>query len=101
MMKNRSQVPPWAWEGITTLPDDFTVIGAMVSAWVYALSFDWRIACRHPPYVFLQRLRCRIIGSLGAGRDVFFTVNLPERRFDTLVRHIDVLREVVRVGQAA
>ncbi|MFZ2169113.1 MAG: hypothetical protein WAW61_05685 [Methylococcaceae bacterium] len=31
------------------------------------------------------------------GGTYFFTVNLLERRLDTLVRHIDVLREAVRV----
>jgi REP element-mobilizing transposase RayT len=30
------------------------------------------------------------------GGTYFFTVNLLERRLDTLVRHIDVLREAVR-----
>ncbi|WP_343034370.1 hypothetical protein [Candidatus Methylobacter favarea] len=30
------------------------------------------------------------------GGTYFFTVNLLERRQDTLVRHIDVLREAVR-----
>jgi REP element-mobilizing transposase RayT len=33
----------------------------------------------------------------GTGWDVFFTVNLLERRLDLLVRHIDHLREAVRV----
>jgi putative transposase len=33
----------------------------------------------------------------GAGGTYFFTVNLLEQRLDTLVRHIDVLREAVRV----
>jgi len=36
----------------------------------------------------------------GAGWDVFFTVNLLERRLDTLVRHVDVLREAVRLTRA-
>jgi putative transposase len=31
------------------------------------------------------------------GGTYFFTVNLLERRLDTLVRHIDVLREAVRL----
>jgi putative transposase len=31
------------------------------------------------------------------GGTYFFTVNLLERRLDTLVRHIDALREAVRV----
>ncbi len=31
------------------------------------------------------------------GGTYFFTVNLLERRLDTLVRHVDVLREAVRV----
>jgi putative transposase len=30
------------------------------------------------------------------GGTYFFTVNLLERRFDLLVRHIDILREAVR-----
>jgi len=33
----------------------------------------------------------------GAGRHLFFTVSLSERRLYTLVRHIDALREAVRV----
>ena len=36
--------------------------------------------------------RCRVPGGT-----YFFTVNLLERRLDTLVRHIDALREAVRV----
>lgn len=32
-----------------------------------------------------------------AGGTYFFTVNLLERRRDTLVRHVDALREAVRV----
>ena len=32
-----------------------------------------------------------------AGGTYFFTVNLLERRLDTLVRHVDALREAVRV----
>jgi hypothetical protein len=31
-----------------------------------------------------------------AGRHVFFTVNLLERRLDALVRHIDILRDAMR-----
>ena len=31
------------------------------------------------------------------GGTYFFTVNLLERRLDTLVRHIDVLRDAARV----
>jgi len=31
------------------------------------------------------------------GGTYFFTVNLLERRLDTLVRHVDALREAVRV----
>lgn len=31
------------------------------------------------------------------GGTYFFTVNLLERRLDTLVRHVDVLRSAVRV----
>ncbi|MGH8474247.1 MAG: REP-associated tyrosine transposase [Methylococcales bacterium] len=33
------------------------------------------------------------------GGTYFFTVNLLERRLDTLVRHVDALREAVRVTQ--
>lgn len=33
----------------------------------------------------------------GGGGTYFFTVNLLERRLDTLVRHVEALREAVRV----
>ena len=33
----------------------------------------------------------------GGGGTYFFTANLLERRLDTLVRHVDALREAVRV----
>lgn len=35
------------------------------------------------------------------GWDVFFTVNLLERRLDTLVQHIDVLRDAVQATKRA
>ena len=35
------------------------------------------------------------------GGTYFFTVNLLERRLDTLVRHVDALREAVRVTRQA
>ena len=35
------------------------------------------------------------------GGTYFFTVNLLERRLDTLVRHIDLLRAAVRVSRMA
>ena len=31
------------------------------------------------------------------GRTYFFTVNVLERKLDTLVRHVDVLREAARL----
>ena len=46
----------------------------------------------HPSYV----THAELSSLSGAGRHVLFTVNLLERRQDTLVRHIDVLREAVR-----
>jgi hypothetical protein len=56
-------VPPDVEEPVTgsamgcgIFPHDFAGIGAMDFVLVYALSFDWRIACRHPPYVFYRGL---------------------------------------------
>jgi hypothetical protein len=40
-----------------TLPRDFAGIDTMILAVVWALAFDWRIACRHPPpYIFYGAL---------------------------------------------
>ncbi len=52
---------------------------------------------RPPPRADLRRRHAVLSAVSGVGRDVFFTVNLLERRLGTLVRHIDVLRDAVRV----
>ncbi|AEG00903.1 hypothetical protein [Methylomonas methanica] len=57
----------------------------------------WRNACRLPPYEGGGRpdyRRYRV-----PGETYYFTVNLLERRLDTLVRCIDVLSDAVRVAK--
>ncbi|MDD5267997.1 MAG: transposase [Methylococcales bacterium] len=48
----------------------------------------------HPPYEL--ELYAGLSSLSGTGWHVFFTANLLERWLDTLVRHIDILREAVR-----
>ncbi len=62
-----------------------------------ALTWVWRITLRASALRWAWRgmpdyRRWRV--AEGA---YFFTVNLLERRLDTLVRHVDALREAVRV----
>jgi putative transposase len=57
--------------------------------------FDWRITLsgiRPTNWSFMPDYRRYRV----PGGTYFFTVNLLERRLDTLVRHIDVFREAVR-----
>jgi hypothetical protein len=63
---------------------------------------DWRNAYRLPPYacpIFVEvgmpdYRRYRVPGGI-----YFFAVNSLERRLNTLVRHVDALREAVRATE--
>ena len=46
--------------------------------------------------VYYKEIFCEISSKLSTGRNVFFTVNLQDRKESLLVEHIDLLRGTVR-----
>lgn len=71
----------------------------LIDNWRITLSAsaDWMVRPVGYP-LYMKENICRIIVGLGClGGTYFFTVNLLERRLDTVVKHVDDLREAVRV----